>query len=77
MYQKGMKDVSGISTTIKNIHGCLEVSTLKLKKPSLQCISIGGDLKGEHSLTETLYTKSFPVAVLPIIYILDHANELD
>lgn len=77
MYTKSMKDVCNIPSYIINIHSGLEVSALKIKKPDMQCISIGGDVKDEHMLTETLYTKSFPVSILPIIYILEHANELN
>lgn len=76
MYEKCMKEECGITPTIRSIHAGVETSKFYEKKPSMQLISIGGDVKDEHMLTETMYTKTFPVAVVPVIYIIEHINEL-
>lgn len=40
-------------------------------------INIGADLEDEHMTSEKLYMKTFPVAVVPVLYIIEHVNELD
>lgn len=75
-YEKAMKDECKITPTLTSVHAALETSPLVVKKPGLQVISIGGDVANEHTTNETFYTKTFPVAIVPVLYILDHINEL-
>lgn len=67
-----MNECANISPTVAPSHTSLEPLVFVEKKPGLQCISIGGDVKDEHMLTETWYTKSFPVSVASVLYILDN-----
>lgn len=77
MYIKSMKEACNINASIYSPHACMELSIFHKKKPNMKMISIGGDVKDEHMLTETFYLKSFPAAVCPIVYIINHINELD
>ena len=76
VYEKAMKDECKITPTLTSIHAALETAPFVIKKPGLQVVSIGGDVANEHTTNETFYTKTFPVAIVPVLYILDHVNEL-
>lgn len=77
MYEKCMKEQCNIIPTLECSKGALELSIINEKKPSIQLISIGADLEDEHMTSEKLYMKTFPVAVVPVLYIIEHVNELD
>lgn len=72
-----MKDECKITPTLTSIHAALETAPIVIKKPGIQAISIGGDVAYEHTTNETFYTKTFPASIVPVLYILDHINELN
>lgn len=77
MYEQSMKDGCKITPTLTTIHAALETAPFVSKRPGIQMISIGGDVKDEHMVSETFYTKTYPASIVPVLYIMKHINELD
>lgn len=62
----------GFEGTSLDIHSGLECGYLSSKYPNLIMASVGCDLINEHTVKETLFTKSMPAYFASLLYVLEH-----
>lgn len=76
LYLKGMKEETNLVGYELIMHGAVEPARFYDKHPGLVAISLGTDVKDEHSISETWYTKSLPVTVASILHLFENLNTL-
>lgn len=74
-FEQAYREASNLEPYKSIVHAGLECSFFYQKNPNLQVISIGADVKDEHSATETFYTKSLPAHFAAILHVLENINE--
>ncbi|MDO5328676.1 MAG: M20/M25/M40 family metallo-hydrolase [Coriobacteriia bacterium] len=72
LFLKSYREACGIEGVSVDIHSGLECGYLSEKFPNLIMASIGCDLCNEHTVKETLFTKSMPTYFASLLYVLEH-----
>lgn len=76
LYLAGWETQCGFKGSKIVPHAAMELTEFLSVRPSMNMISVGADIKDEHALTETFYTKSYPVSIVPVLYVFDNINTL-